>query len=739
MYASVEGVGAGLATLVATVPSTQPITLSTSVVPSSVTLSSFTFPASVALSDPPATVSGFTSIAVGAGASVAQAPSDTVRAVIRSTNPAVLAVTDSVLTFVPGDYFASGGQVRSVAPGTAQLVLAAPGRASDTSAVITVLAPRIVLPATTVGATGTRVTVLAQRSSSTAVRLPMAITLRSSIGSTLLQPVDTFAIGEVNREITILAGPTLPGPGQVNDTLIVEAAGHAPDTTVYVVRRSKVRLQAPPTLTAGSADTIAAALKDDTGFFPNFASGTTRRFRVTSSDTTVLKLTADTLEFVPGDVLTSRRAVLRARAPGSTVLVTTSLTDATLSDTLLVEVVAPQLEQPNYDVISMAMGTVTTPFEQYIARNAPAPTPLWVRLASSAPAVVSVPDSILIPAGELAAYYEIAAGDTVGSAVITFTATGAEGGTIPVSVTRGVLRTFAVPNPSVGATSLIAAFPADGFYYYFRTRRTAMPVRLSVADTSVLRLLRDTTTIAAGEGLAFVPVRGVRGGTTAISVEDRRTSFAAEVGSSSAIEVRPNRLRLGTNAQARFLVATGGLSSGATTVSTEYPVDSIWVQVRTLNGAAGATRDSVLIAGDSVYAPLHLRGITDGGTDTVVVSAPGFAPDTAEVRVTRGYLGTESTIPATLRQGDSVEVVLRFLSPDGQPIQAGPAPIPLTFIMPANLDVRVGGATVTTAAFPAGASTFTIHLRGIAVGSGTATVTSSLVVGRSVTISTRAP
>lgn len=734
-YTSVEGRGVGTATLTASVLGGQPFTVDVSVVQSRVILSSFAFPTSLAPSDPPAPVAAITGIASN-GVNVAQNPSDTVRAVLRSSNPAVVEVQDSVITFVPGNYYAVGGLVRGIAPGTAVLVLSTSGRVSDTSAVITVLAPRILLPETTVAGTGTRVQLLAQRSSSTAATLPISITLRSSIGSTLVQPADTFAVGEVNRAITILTGASLPGSTPVNDTLIVAAPGHTPDTTVYVVRRTKVRLQPPLSLTAAAEDTVSAVLTDGSGFFSTYASGTARRFRVTSSDTTVIKVSADTLEFAPGGADASRRIVLRARAPGSAILVTTSLSDPTLPDTVQVQVVAPTLEQPNYDVLSLAMGTTTVPYEQYISRNTTAQTPVWVRLSSSAPAIVSVPDSILIPAGESFAYYEIATGDTVGSAIVTFTATGHEGGTIPVSVTRGTMRTFLSPIPSVGTTSTATAFSTDASFYFVRPRRAATPIRLSVADTTVLRLASDTTSIAAGEAAASITVRGLRAGTSILSVEDRRASFGASSGGTSTFEVRPNRLRLN---QPRFLVTTGALSSESAVVGTDFPVDSLWIQVRTLNGRAGTTRDSVLISGDSAFAQLRLRGITDGGTDTVVVSAPGFAPDTAVVRVTRGYIDSESPIPSTLRQGDSVAVTLRLIAPDGLPVEVGPAPIPLTFITPANLDVRLNGATVTSAAFPAGATSLTIHLRGIAVGSGTATVTSPSIVGTSVTISTRAP
>ena len=727
-YASLEGRAAGTATLTVSAPGRQPVTITKTVIPSSLIFSSFAFDTPLDVTGQPSDVVVLAGVSPGTF-NVAQQVADTVRAVLRSTNPAVLQVTDSAVTIAPGSYYSSGGAVQALAEGVAQLTISAAGRQSDTSAFITVLPPRLVAPLITTTGIGGRAEIGLVRASTPTASLPVSLTLRSSVGSTLAQPSATFAAGSSSTTVVVLAGTAVG-----TDTLIVSAAGHLPDTTLIQVLPEVVTLDIG-SVPLGPVDSITAYLSDVQ--YAGFAAGSVRRYRVTSSDTTIIKVTADTLAWAPGDTAASRRIAVYGRRPGYAFLLATPLGDTTVAGIASVEVAAPRLYQPNFGTLSLGMGTRTSLGEQYIERTLATDTPVWVRLTSSAPTVVIVPDSILIPAGETAAPYRIAAGDTVGSAIITFSARGHEGGTLPVTVTRSTFGAYVPNQPSVGTTSSVEVYALDNSYIA-RERRAATPLRLSASDTTVLQVLRDTTSIPAGSAYTFLPaaIAGRKPGTTPVSIVDRRTGFAAISPLGTTLEVVRNRLVLPS---VRFDVAAGALASPWAFVEAAQPVDSIWVRVRTLNGRAAVVEDSVkLRAINENLVALGLRGVSVG-TDTVVVSAQGFDPDTAVVRVTAGYFGSELPLPAAIRQGDSVAVTLVLYSPDGYAVAAGPAPIPLTFTTPANLDVRLGGATVTTASFPAGASSFTVYLRGIAPGSGTVTVSSPNVTSASASISTRAP
>ena len=115
---------------------------------------------------------------------------------------------------------------------------------------------------------------------------------------------------------------------------------------------------------------------------------------------------------------------------------------------------------------------------------------------------------------------------------------------------------------------------------------------------------------------------------------------------------------------------------------------------------------------------------TSIGNDTITVSPPGHNTAKAVVIVGLGRLTDYSTIPTSLRAGDSVQVTMYTLDPQQSSRNVAAATV-LTLAPNANIQFRSGGASsavITSVTVPANQYYVSFWMKGVTVGTGTASV-----------------
>lgn len=657
--------------------------------------------------------------------------------VLRSSDPTVLQVTDSVLRFVPGE-FGALGVVRGVGAGTASLVASVPGYPTTTLATITVSGPRLVVPLAA-GAVrpgpGIEWRLPVERRSASREALPIAVSVSGSAGSSVVAVSDTIASGSTVREVR-LRGGNATGV----DTLQITASGFEPAVVVLPATTPWFTLSAQPVVPievpfriGGGLALVSGFVEDTTLIRPVAAAPL--RYRLSSLDTGLVRVVDDTVEIATGSSFATRLGKARGLRPGLA-RVTATLLGATgpVTDTLLVEVAVARLWHNVVDgALRLGMQQRTEADEFFIAREVPQKTPLWVRLTSSAPAVVRVPDSVFIPVDSAGVHLVVTAQDTVGTALVTATAPGHEGASFLVTVTRARLVVSIPWSLGTGNRAPIGVFPIAGGYsdYYgtlLRQHTVPIPLGFRSGDTTVARWATDTARIATTAAYFGTGLTGGRVGRTTIAVEDRRTGFARLTPLEGTVEVRQAVLQVtgGYESFNGLPVVQAGLGLIASPQRVEIETngyrDGLVVKFRSLKSRVGFDPDTAILrgffVGDEEAADTTLVGLRGlvAGVDTVEVSAAGHRPDTLLIRIDKGYLEHVGPIVSTaLRQNDSTLVRLALRSPSGDPARTA-GEMTLTIGASTNLIVSGPGVTVstgsTTLLLPAGASDVRFWIKG---------------------------
>lgn len=675
--------------------------------------------------------------------------SDRLLGVLRSTNPAVLQVTDSVLRFVPGE-FGAVGVVRGVGAGTATLVASVPGYPADSLASITVRAPRLVIPVGAVQRTagpGIEWRLPVERKSATLGSLPIAVSVTGSGGASVVTTSDSIAAGATVRELRVRGGGATG-----TDTIRVTAAGLEPASYVLPAARSWFTLVGESTVPVEAAFQVGGGLAMAPGFFDDSltvrpVAATTLRYRLVSLDTAIVRVVEDTVEIATGTSFATRLGKARGLRPGVARLTATLLgTTGPVGDTVSVEVAPLRLSHTVVDgALHLGMLQRTEDGEILITRPYPARTPVWVRLTSSAPGVVTVPDSVVIPVDEVATSVVVTTKDTVGTALVTAQAVGHEGASFTVTATRARLLIGSPGSVVTGSRVPYFIIPAVGTLSeyvipVFRPHTVPIPVRLRSVDTTVARWTQDSLVIAAGSIYVEATLVGQRTGTTRLSLEDRRTTFPRLTPIEGTEEVRAGLLEVtgGSMVYGGMPVVQAGVGltsypQGNVQIETNGYREGLVVKFRSLKGRVGFVPDTVVLRdeydGDSTppaTASIGLRGIV-AGVDTVELSAAGHRPDTVLIRIDQGFLATDGSVVTTnLRVGDSTLVSLQLRSPSGDSAVVANG-MTLTVTHSSNLTVSGAGVTGSqssaTLTLPAGATHARFWVKGLSAGPSKLTVT----------------
>jgi hypothetical protein len=257
---------------------------------------------------------------------------------------------------------------------------------------------------------------------------------------------------------------------------------------------------------------------------------------------------------------------------------------------------------------------------------------LGITLASSDSTKVSVsPGSLTIPANTNYGFFQIN-GLALGAATITSQATAYTGGSTPVTVTTPRLGMSAY-----GGTTLNTTSPSQSIYVYAEDstgashyRISTLAITLSSSDTTVLKVLTPSSTIAANSYYTASPlvIPGGAGGTAWLKV----TASGHTADSVLFTVVGPKLSFDWTN----LIIGAGQQDNNyySQSVSTPNSVTSpLTVNISNSNPTAVTLPTSVIVTTGTSIAPFTVTG-NSVGTATFIASATGYQPDTASYTVT---------------------------------------------------------------------------------------------------------
>lgn len=675
---------------------------------------------------PPDGVTRMASTALTANGTVYQV-ADTVYARLRSSNPSVVEVVDSLVVIKPGSDWSGGGSYRGIAPGSATLYLVRPN-SDSASAPVTVRPFQLAQswPSVVVGQQ-LETSFTLYREGPDNVELPISITQSGPGVVSFRDFTATFAEGSFSTEGRMVA------ESYGVDTITFTVLGYPSITRVVYVESTTVALALDDeTWSVGSTYPFVYNSFSVTGVPGYPIPGKPLRFLVSALDTSAIEVVQDTIEWAPGVMDDPvRYASLRFKKAGLTSIAVTDLDGVVAGDTTEVFIYPAELwgsVGSSGNAISIGMGQRTHPYESIISRGSYSTEPLWVQLHSSDTALVQVPDSVLIPANDFYAYFELVAGDTTGSARVTASAPGYNPWQFDVLVTRAYFG-FYTGTAFTDGGGMTEVYGLDAVTSTSRPFTSDIAARFTTDRPDVLDVDNATFTFPA-DSLYFV-LRGPRAltrGDALLRIEDDRGErfdrvFPGNDGTDGDIAA----VRGGT----RRMLLTPGLKS--LNYESEMEIrsgrDSLWVQLSAVGDKFTPLVDSVLVKQtfwlDESQAALMwsdfvpMRGLA-AGTDTLVLSGADLQPDTVIVSVEPGVLRMTGSVPDIV-VGDSLLLTISLLDAAGS-VAAAAESLNLSVSVDTTFTVRQGGVSVGSIPVAADATSFQIWVRAEAFGPSSLTI-----------------
>ena len=634
---------------------------------------------------------------------------------LTSTDTTVLTV-DTLITVAAGSASGSPSAVIVAGnPGTARIIATAPGHFPDT-AIFTVQAAKLNLNWTTflIGArqhTGPQDFYVQTPTTRT---VPVTVTLTQKQPAKLALTATTLTLpANQSYQYVVFAGLA---PGL--DTVIASAPGYLPDTGFVTVTTPKLRISgfATTAQTTTPPQQIDLYTSDSTSNNVHDA----MVVRAVSSDSNVVRPAVPFFRILKNTYYATTSVIYTG--PGTaTITYSDSANSGYLPVTTpAVTVTGPTLLISGQNPGSLGMRQTTGPNDYYVYLQNSVTNPLTVNLLSTGTRVATVPATVTIPANQNYGYFTITAQDTLGTIQIQATATGYTAASVNMQVTVPRFRF------STNTTSNTTSGPRPIYVYVEDTRGQThyaaenVTVTLTSSAPGVAAIDSATVTIPAGQsssgGASWSP--GATG-TAQLSASDPRTAFYKYTSGTQGVSVVTPTPNLYFN----------GLQLAVGQYSDEYvylpDVASAPVVVPISHAAAPRTNTpaSVTVPQGNSAAVFRVTA-TSLGTDTITVSPPGHNTAKAVVIVGLGRLTDYSSIPASLRAGDSVQVSMYILDPSQSTRNVAAATV-LTLAPNANIEFRSGGASsavITSVTVPANQYFVSFWIKGVTVGTGTASI-----------------
>jgi hypothetical protein len=361
--------------------------------------------------------------------------------------------------------------------------------------------------------------------------------------------------------------------------------------------------------------------------------------RLSSSDTTVLKVLDTVVTIAPGQYYNSSARVIPGGLGGTAYVYASA--SGHQGDSTLFTVVGPKLA---FSWTQNRVGAGQYDPNQYIQTPNYLTAPLVVSVANSNPASVSIPAADTVPNGSYYRYFNVL-GLAPGSATFVATAPGYQSDTAGYTVTSPWLvasgsTTYNAFGPGGNVTVYAADSTAVAHY-----RSAPLVVSVVSTDTNVVQVDSATVTIDAGT------YYNSRAHVTPVGVGTARIIFtAAGHASRDTLTITVQTPKISFS----FTSATYGRRQNSGTngfyVSTpDYRATPLAVTITQKHATVDTlTTLAPVIPAASYYSYLGDYALANG-TDTLIVGAPGYLPDTAFVTVstpkftTSGLPGSTTT------------------------------------------------------------------------------------------------
>ena len=352
---------------------------------------------------------------------------------------------------------------------------------------------------------------------------------------------------------------------------------------------------------------------------------------VSSSDTTVMKV-IDTVGTIPPGVYYWNAGHVIPGGAGGTAYIKVTAGGHT-SDSTLYTVAGPKLE---FSWNSNRLGLGQEDDNAYISVPNNVVSPLVVNLAADT-TIVGIPASVTILAGSYYAYFSVRGKAISPNVPIIASAIGYQGDTSYYTVTTpkvrlsggGTLNNFSGP-------SGFNVYTADSTLNA-HVRTTPLTVTLTSTDTTVFKVDSATATVPAASAYAsnmHVTATGVGTAKLIVSAPGHLPDTATYTVQMPQLYVSLGTFTIGSSQQQpgnSFYVSTPDTRATPLTVTLTHnhpSVDSL-------------SSNTQIIAAGTYYQYFSIFALAKG-VDTITVSAPGYLPTTAYVRVTTPRLGNSS-------------------------------------------------------------------------------------------------
>jgi uncharacterized protein YjdB len=504
---------------------------------------------------------------------------------------------------------AGSGVVTGVALGSAN-VTASSGAITSNASAITVSSA--VPPKISFG----RDTLAVGRGSSTSI--PVFLSTPSSVPVTVaLAVTDTiayFSPASVTFPANVTAvNATLYGRNAGTATVFATestAGGYAPDTAAVAVQAT-LRF-ATSSFAMNSTDTRATQvlLSDPSpagGTYVTFAFGTPNVATVSPNPA-----------FIPAGQLAAD-VVITAVATGSTNQGTT-ITPSAIGVNGTPASVTAYPARLTFSTSSMRLGAGQYE-EQYVQLPTNNNNAVTLTLTSSDTTVVRVPASLTIPGGSYYAYFRASA-VAPGTATITVSSPGwTAANSIALTVTTPALvaccgTTLTTTAPARSVTVYATDSVRNSHY-----RTNSLVVRLRSTDPSILRVLDTTVTIAPGQyysnAARVAPGGGVGSAWLVATAGGHASDSTQYTFTGPKLSFSGTQRRLGVGQQ----------DAGAYVSTPDYVTTPLPLRITSSDTNIVAVTDSLVVPAGSYYAYFLARAKV-AGTVTMIVTAPGYQPDT---------------------------------------------------------------------------------------------------------------